>query len=93
MASFDGVVLGSFVAQVTGIRFYDFGVSGACRGGSVVVGRRPDNVHDVNCLDVTLVRGGYLLRSSFSKRCACWCSLCGTAECQLRNTHTLFVPH
>ena len=29
--------------------------------GSVVVGRRPDNVHDVNCLDVTLVRGGYLL--------------------------------
>ena len=29
MASFDGVVLGSFVAQVRGIRFYDFGVSGA----------------------------------------------------------------
>ena len=54
MASFDGVELGSF-------GFYDFGVSGACRGESVVVGRRPDNVHDVNCLDVTLVRGGYLL--------------------------------
>ena len=49
MASFDGVVLGSFVAQVKGIRFSDFGVSGAraCRGESVVVGRRPDNVHDV----------------------------------------------
>ena len=33
MASFDGIVLGSFVAQVRGIRFYDFGVSGvrACR--------------------------------------------------------------
>ena len=31
------------------IRFSDFGVSGAraCRGESVVVGRRPDNVHDV----------------------------------------------
>ena len=49
MASFDGVVLGSFVAQVKGIRFSDFGVSGAraCRGQSVVIGRRPDNVHDV----------------------------------------------
>ena len=32
MASFDGVVLGSFVSQVRGIRFSDFGVSGACRG-------------------------------------------------------------
>ena len=29
MASFDGVVLGSFVAQVRGIRFSDFGVWGA----------------------------------------------------------------
>ena len=49
MASFDGVVLGSFVAQVRGIRFSDFGVSEAwaCRGESVVVGRRPDNVHHV----------------------------------------------
>ena len=35
--------------QVRGIRFSYFGVSGAraCRGESVVVGRRPDNVHDV----------------------------------------------
>ena len=30
MASLDGVVLGSFFAQVRGIRFSDFGVSGAC---------------------------------------------------------------
>ena len=29
MASFDGDVLGSFVAQMRGIRFSDFGVSGA----------------------------------------------------------------
>ena len=29
-ASFDGVVLGRFVAQVRGIKFSDFGVSGAC---------------------------------------------------------------
>ena len=37
IASFDGVVLGNFVAQVSGIRFSDFGVSGAraCRGESV----------------------------------------------------------
>ena len=47
MASFDGVVLGSFVAQVRDIKFSYFGVSGACRGESVVVGRRPDNEHDV----------------------------------------------
>ena len=34
---------------IRGIRYCDFGVSGAraCRGESVVVGRRPDNVHHV----------------------------------------------
>ena len=34
---------------IRSIRFCDFGVSGmrACRGESVVVGRSPDNVHDV----------------------------------------------
>ena len=34
---------------IRGIRFCDFGVSGAraCRWESVVIGRRPDNVHDV----------------------------------------------
>ena len=49
MASFDGVVLGSFVAQARGIRLSDFGVSGAwaCLRESVDVGRRPDNVYDV----------------------------------------------
>ena len=30
MALFDGVVLGSFVAQVRGIKFSCFGVSGTC---------------------------------------------------------------
>ena len=38
---------------IRGIRFCDFGVSGAwaCRGESVVVGRRPDNVHfETPCL-------------------------------------------
>ena len=58
MSSFNGVVLGSFVAQVRGIRFSDFGGSGACRGESVVVGKRPDNVHDV-----------WLSRQSTSKHC------------------------
>ena len=47
MESFDGVALGSFVAQVRSIRFSDFGVSGTCPGENVAVGRRPDNVHDV----------------------------------------------
>ena len=47
MALFDGVVLGRFVAHVRGNKFSDFGVSAACRGESVVVGRRPDNVHNV----------------------------------------------
>ena len=54
MASFDGVVFGSFVAQVYKrhqIEASDFVIL-ACLGcglaeGSVVVGRRPDNVHDV----------------------------------------------
>ena len=47
MASFDGVVLGRFVAHVRGKRFSGFGVSAACREESVVFGRRPDNLHDV----------------------------------------------
>ena len=32
MASFDRVVLASFTAQVRGVMFYAFGVTGACRG-------------------------------------------------------------
>ena len=88
MASFDGVVLGSFVAQVRGIRFSDFGVSGApaCRGESVVVGWRPDNVRDVwhsrlstskhsntPCLhhtDVVFIGQLKLVNNSFFQLCA-----------------------
>ena len=86
MASFDGVVLGSFVAQVRDIRLSDFGVSGACRGESVVVGRRPDTVHDVwhsrlstskhsntPCLchtDVVFIRQLKLVNNSFFQPCA-----------------------
>ena len=83
MVSFDGVVLGSFVAQVRGIRFYNFGVSGACRGESEVVGRRPDNVHNVNCLDVALVRRTCVL-----------CVVCVAQPAVNFATHyTLFAPH
>ena len=52
-------MLRSFLVQVRGIRVYDFGVSGACQGESVIVGCRSDKVHDVNCLDAKLVRGLY----------------------------------
>ena len=86
MTSFDGVVLGSFVAQVRGIRHYDFGVSGVCRGESVVVGRRPDNVQDVNCLDVTLFGVDIFCAVLLANVVCVVCSLCGTAGCQLRNT-------
>ena len=61
MVSFDEVVLGSFVAQMRVIRFYDFGMSGNCQGESIVFSRRPDHVHDLNCLNVTLVRVVYIL--------------------------------
>ena len=37
VASFDGVVLSSFVAQVRSIRFSDFGVSGARASQHVVM--------------------------------------------------------
>ena len=84
MASFDGILLGSFVAQVRGIRFYDFGVSGACRAESVVVGRWLDNVHDVNCLDVALVRRMCML-----------CVICVAQPAVNFATlhYTLFAPH
>ena len=48
IALFDGVVLVRFAAQVRSIMFYDFAVPGACRGGSFVVARRPDNACDAN---------------------------------------------
>ena len=61
IASFDGIVLVSFVPQVRNIMFYDFGVPGVCRGESFVVVRRPNNARDANYLDVTLVWGPYCL--------------------------------
>ena len=61
MASFDGVMLGSFVAQVRGIIFDDFGVLVASRGESIVVDRRSNNAYDANELDVRLARWRYLL--------------------------------
>ena len=59
IASFDGVVLVSFVAQVRSTMFYDSEVPGACRGESFVVVRRPNNACYANYLDVTRVRGPY----------------------------------
>ena len=56
------VVLASLVAQVRGVMFYDYGVSGACWGDNIYLVRRPDDRYDVNCLDVRLMRGRpYLL--------------------------------
>ena len=44
-------------APVDGSDMVSFdGCLGLAEAESVVVGRRPDNVHDVNCLDVVLVR-------------------------------------
>ena len=79
MASFYGVVLGSFVALVRGTRFSNFGVSRARQGESVVVGRRPDNVYDdfeyssTPCLrhtDVVFIGQLKLVNNSFFQPCA-----------------------
>ena len=51
------VWLGSLIAQVKGVKFYDLQASGACLGDRVLLIRRPDNPYDVNCLDVRLGRG------------------------------------
>ena len=64
-------MVSSFVAQVRSIRFYDFRVSEACQRESVIVCWRPDNVHDVNCLDVMLLWGGYLLGHLEASMAAC----------------------
>ena len=48
------VVLASLVAQVRGVMFYDYDVSGACWGTAVYLVRRPDDRYDVNCLDVRI---------------------------------------
>ena len=57
--------------------------------GSVVVGQRPDNVHDVNCLDVALVR------RMFVRRMCVLCVVCVTQPAvNFAILHyTLFAPH
>ena len=54
-------LLAALVAQTKGIKFYDLQTCGACRGECVFLVRRPDSVYDVNCLDVRLARGRFLL--------------------------------
>ena len=54
------VVLAVLVVQTKGVKFYDLGRSGASRGERVDL-RRPDNVYDINCLDVRLLCGRLLL--------------------------------
>ena len=55
------LLLAALVAQTKGIKFYDLQTSGACRGERVSLVRRPDSVYDVNCLDVMLAAGRFLL--------------------------------
>ena len=55
------LVLAALVASTKEIKFYDLQTSGTCRGEPVSLVRRPDSVYDVNCLDVRLVRGQFLL--------------------------------
>ena len=56
------VVLASLVAQVRGVMFYDYGVSGACWGDNIYLVQRPNDRYDVNFLDVRLIRSRpYLL--------------------------------
>ena len=54
-------LVAALVAQSKGIKFYDLQTSGACRGEYVFLVRQPDSVYDVNCLDVRLVCGQFLL--------------------------------
>ena len=52
------VVLAIFVAQTKqGIKFYDLGTSGVVRREGVFLVRRPNNLYDVNCIDVRLMHG------------------------------------
>ena len=57
MASLDGVVLASFVAQVRAVMFYDFAASGAGWGDGVYLVRRPYDRYDSNCIDVRCAQG------------------------------------
>ena len=53
--------LAALVAQTKGITFSNQQTSGACRGERVSLVRQPDSVYDVNCLDVRLALGRFLL--------------------------------
>ena len=55
------LLLADLVAQTNGMKFYHLQTSGACRGEHVSLVRWPDSVYDVNCLDVRLERGRFLL--------------------------------
>ena len=55
------LLLAALVSQTKGIMYYDLQTSGACGGERVSLVRRPDSVYDVNCLDVRLARGRFLL--------------------------------
>ena len=55
------LLLAALVAQIKGIKFYDRPMSGACRGECISLVWRLDSVYDVNCLDVRLVHGRFLL--------------------------------
>ena len=59
--SLASLLLAALVAQTKGIKFYDLQTSGACRGEHVSLVRQPDSVYDVNCLDVRLACGRFLL--------------------------------
>ena len=49
------LLLAALVAQTKGIKYYDLQTSGTCGGEHVSL------VYDVNCLDVRLVHGRFLL--------------------------------
>ena len=55
------LLLAALVVQTKGIKFYDLQTSGTCGEEHVSLVRRPDSVYDVNCLDVRLFRGRFLL--------------------------------
>ena len=57
MADSRSVVLASLVTEVRGVMFYEFQECGASWGDRVTLVRRPDDHHDVNCVDVRFVHG------------------------------------
>ena len=57
MADSRSVVLASLVAEVRGVMFYELQECGASWGDRVTLVRRPDDHHDVNCVDVRFVCG------------------------------------